>query len=33
MDLTGYQRVMKKAREMIDAARQEIYVRLFPAGG
>jgi sugar-specific transcriptional regulator TrmB len=28
--LTGYERVMKKAREMIDAARQEIYVRLFP---
>jgi sugar-specific transcriptional regulator TrmB len=28
--VTGYQRVMDKAREMIDAAQQEIYVRLFP---
>lgn len=25
----GYRRVMDKAREMIDAARQEIYIRLF----
>jgi sugar-specific transcriptional regulator TrmB len=28
--LTGYQRAMDKAREMIDSARQEIYIRLFP---
>lgn len=28
--VTGYQRIMEKAREMIDAARQEIYIRLFP---
>jgi sugar-specific transcriptional regulator TrmB len=28
--VTGYQRVMDKAREMIDAARKEIYVRLSP---
>lgn len=28
--VTGYQRVMDKAREMIDAARNEIYLRLFP---
>ena len=28
--LTGYQRIMNKAREMIDAARDEIYVRLYP---
>jgi sugar-specific transcriptional regulator TrmB len=27
--ITGYQRVMEKAGEMIDAARQEIYIRLF----
>jgi len=27
--LTGYQRGMDKAREMIDAARTEIYIRLF----
>jgi sugar-specific transcriptional regulator TrmB len=25
----GYRRVMEKAREMIDSARQEIYIRLF----
>jgi sugar-specific transcriptional regulator TrmB len=28
--VTGYQRIMDKAREMIDAARTEIYIRLFP---
>jgi sugar-specific transcriptional regulator TrmB len=28
--VTGYQRVMDKAREMIDAAQTEIYIRLFP---
>ncbi len=28
--LTGYNLVMEKAKEMIDAARKEIYVRLFP---
>jgi HTH-type transcriptional regulator, sugar sensing transcriptional regulator len=28
--MTGYQRIMDKAREMIDASRHEIYVRLFP---
>jgi HTH-type transcriptional regulator, sugar sensing transcriptional regulator len=28
--VTGYPRVMDKAREMIDAARKEIYIRLFP---
>lgn len=28
--VTGYQRVLDKAREMIDAARTEIYIRLFP---
>jgi sugar-specific transcriptional regulator TrmB len=28
--LTGYQRAMDKASEMIDAARSEIYIRLFP---
>jgi HTH-type transcriptional regulator, sugar sensing transcriptional regulator len=28
--LTGYQRIMDKAREMIDASRHEIYIRLFP---
>ena len=28
--VTGYQRVMDKAREMIDAALKEIYIRLFP---
>jgi sugar-specific transcriptional regulator TrmB len=28
--LTGYENVMEKAREMIQAARKEIYVRLFP---
>ena len=28
--VTGYQRVMEKAREMIDAACIEIYIRLFP---
>jgi HTH-type transcriptional regulator, sugar sensing transcriptional regulator len=28
--ITGYQRVMDKAREMIDAACEEIYIRLFP---
>jgi sugar-specific transcriptional regulator TrmB len=28
--LTGYQRVMDKAREMIDGAQSEIYIRLFP---
>lgn len=28
--VTGYQRVMDKAREMIDAAQMEIYIRLFP---
>ena len=28
--VTGYQRVMDKAREMIDSARTEIYIRLFP---
>ncbi|WP_319409164.1 helix-turn-helix domain-containing protein [uncultured Desulfosarcina sp.] len=28
--VTGYQRVMDKAREMIDAAHTEIYIRLFP---
>ena len=28
--LTGYDNVMEKAREMIEAAREEIYVRLFP---
>ena len=28
--ITGYQRVMEKAREMIDASRHEIYIRLFP---
>jgi sugar-specific transcriptional regulator TrmB len=27
--ITGYQRVMEKAAEMIDAARTEIYIRLF----
>jgi sugar-specific transcriptional regulator TrmB len=31
--VTGYQRVMDKAREMIDAARKEIYIRLFSPGG
>lgn len=29
-NITGYRRVMDKATEMIDAARHEIYVRLFP---
>lgn len=29
-NITGYQRVMEKATEMIDAARHEIYIRLFP---
>ena len=28
--LTGYNLVMEKAKEMIEAARKEIYVRLFP---
>ncbi len=28
--VTGYQRVMDKAREMIDTACHEIYIRLFP---
>ncbi len=28
--LTGYDNVMEKAREMIEAAEEEIYVRLFP---
>ena len=28
--VTGYQQVMDKAREMIDAAREEIYIRLCP---
>jgi len=28
--VTGYRRVMDKAREMIEAARKEIYIRLFP---
>jgi sugar-specific transcriptional regulator TrmB len=28
--VSGYQRVMDKAREMIDAAGKEIYIRLFP---
>ena len=28
--ITGYQRIMDKAREMIDDARDEIYIRLFP---
>ena len=28
--VSGYQRVMDKAKEMIDAARREIYIRLFP---
>jgi HTH-type transcriptional regulator, sugar sensing transcriptional regulator len=28
--VTGYQRVMDKAREIIDAAKKEIYIRLFP---
>jgi sugar-specific transcriptional regulator TrmB len=28
--LTGYDNVMEKAREMIEAAQEEIYVRLFP---
>ncbi len=27
--ITGYQRVMDKAREMIDSAQSEIYIRLF----
>lgn len=28
--VTGHQQVLDKAREMIDAARTEIYIRLFP---
>ncbi len=28
--ITGYRRVMEKAGEMIDTARKEIYIRLFP---
>ena len=28
--ISGYQQVMDKAREMIDGAREEIYIRLFP---
>ena len=28
--VTGYQRVMDKAKEMIELARTEIYIRLFP---
>ncbi len=31
--LSGYANVMAKAREMINAARQEIYIRQFPAEG
>ena len=28
--VSGYQRVLDKAREMIDASKKEIYIRLFP---
>jgi sugar-specific transcriptional regulator TrmB len=28
--VSGYQRVLDKAREIIDAAKEEIYIRLFP---
>ncbi len=31
--LSGYRKVMDKAREMIGAAQKELYVRLFPAEG
>ncbi len=30
MDLTGYDNVMEKARQMIQGAEKEIYARLFP---